>query len=1036
MDLNKSLSSKFGLYFNKGLSFVVFICLTQMCFAQAPPGYTYCANEGKAFTLPGLCNVAYGANGTYAYMYNQTGIITFNNGTFGDPSPGVAKSGYYQLVDIAPIRVRLASNMAKIKNHIKGIDILSSSKLLKISDTLRQDIFTIGDSSSLVLQAFDLVDCYDLINGPLFINTMTKNGFANDFAANDGFELVRAIFIVQQGIQDFVYNGANVNKYMQILKGRKFKTADYFPGFCPLPEDSTLVYTSKINASMPTEYGRPTAWSSTPVRRPTGYYLSAGTVGKVKVSEQMINQGFKVLVGANTFDRKDNNNGKRFFRVTNTFPITDTVTEIISPFGGGIYILTPYEAALGIQEVKVSNVVPAPFFSYKSFEKTTNEMWNTKQRNNTAPWADFESDKYLMQVPSSWIYNYDDPTSLMKDWDNRIDVISKLLGYPVNRNHPILYLTVDVDIMYNGYYGIGNPQINNTYNPSAVENGNNNNWILKPGSSFFDVEFHEMGHAQLFSKFPGETEAAVNVLAAALYNRLYNIGIDTSFGKSFFDQPYISRDQAALNWMVTPNFRAGNPMDISNTTKDEVRYQHRGWGKYVEMAGLFGWEAIDSFYRKENIDYINQAPSDSLSAVDSRIYRFSQTCGVDVRPLIHFWGVHPIENSKLQTKLDAKNLKPSKLICDRLKHYQSIIPKNNAEFVTHATTFLGGSIPSGGDPDYGAGWYNVWLPLYNESHGIAATNAMQEIIDTYFPQGCPTDIQIPIVTVNNPVICEGDSITLIADGAAYYKWNTGSTSQSIIVSPSETTTYSVVGKTAGYESIPANSLVIVNPKPIITAKDATVCKGDSVILTANGAMDYVWSTGQMGKIIKISPEKTLVIKITGTSQGCSDSISLNVTVNQIPLIDLGSDTSLAIGKKILLDAGSNQQSYLWSTGDTSSTLLVSDIGTYTVIVTNFDGCTNSDTIIISMVTSSGDLTHLENIVIFPNPVLDVLKIKSDVDINKIIVYDSKGKTALNFEFKDKTLNEKLLNISQLSAGTYFISLVGKSFEKTFKIMKL
>ncbi len=1026
--------------FKQGLKtstyFLILVCLSQMCSAQTPPGYTYCADEGGTFTLPALSNVAYGAQGKYAYLYNQSGTITFNNGTFGDPAQGVPKSGYYKLVDLGEISMQLASNLGKIKSHIKGINILTGSKINEISDSVRQTIFVIGDTSSTLLEAFDLVDCYDSIVGPIFINALTKNGFSMNFNATDGYELARAIFIIQQGIHDFVFTAANFEKYKQLLIGRKFKTSDYFPGYCPLPEDSTIVYTAKINANMMKEYGNRTAWSSTPVRRPTGYYLAPGTLGKITVPTSMVNQGYEVLVGAHSFDRKNNFNGKRFFRVSNTFPITQTTTEIYNPFGGGIYIITPYEADHGIQEIQLTNVVPAPFFSFKSFDKTTNEMWESKQRNNKAPWADFESDKYMMQVPTSWIYNYDDPTTLMQDWDNRMDVISKLLGYPLERNHPPLYLMVDVDIMHNGFYGIGNPQINNTYNPHATENGNNNNWILRPGNGFFDVEFHEMGHAQLFSKFPGETEALVNLLAAALYSRLYNYGIDTSFGKSFFNQPHISRDQAALNWMVTPNFRAGKPMDISNTTKDEVRYQHRGWGKYIEMANIFGWEAIDSFYRKENIDYINQAPSDGLNGVDSRIFRFAQSCGADVRPLIHFWGIHPVNNTTLQTQLDAKNLKPSKLICDRLKHYQSIIPKNNAEFATHAAAFFGGSVPSGGDPDYGSGWYNVWLPLYNESHGIAATNAMQEIIETYFPQGCPSDLEIPIVTINNPVICAGDTVTIIANGATYYQWSNGSTDQSITVSPNTTSSYTVIGKTAGYSSAPVSALVTVNPIPIITAGDAVICKGDTATLTANGALEYFWNTGQTGDIISINPDSTVTLFVTGTSLGCSDSIDVTITVNSLPVVDLGPDKTISTGQNILLDAGTNQQMYLWSTGKTTSTILVDTAGTYFVVITNSAGCTSSDTIIVSMITSSVDLSNLGNISVLPNPTTDILQINSKLAISDIMLIDVSGMVKMNRKLTAKDEYQATFNIAHLPPGMYYLRVVGKNFEKTLKVVKM
>ena len=61
-----------------------------------PSGYTWCAMENETVTLPGTCDVAYGANGSFAYRYGVSGNITFNNATFGDPIPGVVKSGYYK----------------------------------------------------------------------------------------------------------------------------------------------------------------------------------------------------------------------------------------------------------------------------------------------------------------------------------------------------------------------------------------------------------------------------------------------------------------------------------------------------------------------------------------------------------------------------------------------------------------------------------------------------------------------------------------------------------------------------------------------------------------------------------------------------------------------------------------------------------------------------------------------------------------------------------------------------------------------------
>lgn len=57
-----------------------------------PAGYSFCSAEGQICLLSGTQDIAYGANGTFNYLYNQSGSISCNNGTFGDPIYGVAKS--------------------------------------------------------------------------------------------------------------------------------------------------------------------------------------------------------------------------------------------------------------------------------------------------------------------------------------------------------------------------------------------------------------------------------------------------------------------------------------------------------------------------------------------------------------------------------------------------------------------------------------------------------------------------------------------------------------------------------------------------------------------------------------------------------------------------------------------------------------------------------------------------------------------------------------------------------------------------------
>jgi len=487
----------------------------------------------------------------------------------------------------------------------------------------------------------------------------------------------------------------------------------------------------------------------------------------------MVNQGFSILVGAHTWDKSVKSNIQRFDRVTKSFPVMSEVTSIANPFGGGIYIVVPYKANLGIVTVQIANAVQSPFFSATSFHQTTLQEWTDTERHHPGPWADFESDKFMMQVPTSWIYNYADPVTQMQDWDLAMDGFSELLGFPLVRNRTVLYVQPDINIAH-GAYGIGYPQVNNIYNPNAGTNGNSSHYFLTDPIGW-STTYHELGHAQLFSKFPGHTESMVNLPYVYIATEKFGVGLVEAFTKSMVlgYLENISVDQAALTWFVTENFRNGNPMDITNSEYNEVRYQHRGYGRYVEIAVLFGWDVLSDFYYQEHLDYMSGAPGDGLDYTDSRILRLSKAAGVDLTPLIHCWGVHPVNPGALQAAIATEGLPPSKAIYDRLVHYKDIIPANNTEFWDHYLTIYP-TQPEGGNPLYQYGWYNVWKYIYDEIHGTAAKNAMQDIIDLYYqstPMTISGNVGLKGVIMSglpgNPVSSEGG----IYSGVVYEGWS-------------------------------------------------------------------------------------------------------------------------------------------------------------------------------------------------------------------------------------------------------------------------
>ena len=160
--------------------------------------------------------------------------------------------------------------------------------------------------------------------------------------------------------------------------------------------------------------------------------------------------------------------------------------------------------------------------------------------------------------------------------------------------------------------------------------------------------------------------------------------------------------------------------------------------------------------------------------------------------------------------------------------------------------------------------------------------------------GACTDSGEVIVTVYEPPIADagldvdmypGENRTLTAQGGGTYVWSNGETTQSIIVSPTTTTTYTVT-VTNGICSDTDDVIVTVLTPPSIVANagnDRTILLGDNVILTANGSNEavYLWSTGETTKSISVSPTVATIYTVTVNEQGGNfESDSEMIRVNQ------------------------------------------------------------------------------------------------------------------------------------------------------------
>ncbi|MCB0383479.1 MAG: hypothetical protein KDD05_09355, partial [Psychroserpens sp.] len=136
------------------------------------------------------------------------------------------------------------------------------------------------------------------------------------------------------------------------------------------------------------------------------------------------------------------------------------------------------------------------------------------------------------------------------------------------------------------------------------------------------------------------------------------------------------------------------------------------------------------------------------------------------------------------------------------------------------------------------------------------------------------------------------------------------------VNPTVETTYTVVGTTGDCQNTDSVTVFLIGSEVVANAgEDQTICNGSETILTATGGAAYVWNTGATTASITVNPTNTTTYTVTAfdPSGTVSDSDDVTVTVNELPIVDAGTDVTITEGESTTLTAN-GADSYLWNTG--------------------------------------------------------------------------------------------------------------------------
>ncbi|NMC37081.1 MAG: T9SS type B sorting domain-containing protein [Bacteroidales bacterium] len=267
------------------------------------------------------------------------------------------------------------------------------------------------------------------------------------------------------------------------------------------------------------------------------------------------------------------------------------------------------------------------------------------------------------------------------------------------------------------------------------------------------------------------------------------------------------------------------------------------------------------------------------------------------------------------------------------------------------------------------------------TYSLTVTNNLTSCHNSATTEVVVNDVPVASASSNSPV-CVGSPINLIGgpSGSYTYLWtgpNGFSSNQQNPVIPSATAsmggTYTLTVSSGSCQGT-ASTNVTVNSLPAATASsNSPVCVGTTLSLTggpSGSQYSYSWTgpqgfgSNQMSPTVSTSATLlmagTYTLTVTNNNTGCRGTATTNVTVNPLPVATASSNSPVCVGSPLILAGGpSGMNTYSWTgpngfTSNTrnptvSSSATISMAGTYTLTVTNSNGClgTASTTVVVN-----------------------------------------------------------------------------------------
>lgn len=335
-------------------------------------------------------------------------------------------------------------------------------------------------------------------------------------------------------------------------------------------------------------------------------------------------------------------------------------------------------------------------------------------------------------------------------------------------------------------------------------------------------------------------------------------------------------------------------------------------------------------------------------------------------------------------------------------------------------------------------WQGTTIANVDYANSIlsSSTNGSGEFIYAETPQG---PVSITLTSTDNT--CFGES-----NGTATAMGVGGLTPYTYQWSSSNNTTANETGLPSGWVSVTVvdanncasiDSVLITEPAELVLTVDNVVdvaCEGGddgSIVVVVSGGnppVTLLWddAAGQVSATA-IGLEEGLFTVMGTDANNCQENASATVGfINAAPDVDLGPDVAANASFYDIVAPGGFAD-YEWSNGGNSAQTRVFSAGTYTVTVTDDNGCTGTDEIVISKVYASGvadEAAAANGFEVAPNPSQGLISVTLTNKQNEqiqVYVSDLSGKM-VHSESLRPTASEfkQTMDLSGLASGTYLL----------------